>query len=693
MLHPRRTLGLVLSLAAFASPLLGQDRFAEGVDLWGQGKKAEALQVFQEILASDPTNEAAYEMWSSTNEEIWLDLLVEGGEYKAIAERLMERAELGRKARANDVDAIKALVREIRGTASVIDRRQLVNQLAVDHGEYAVPQLLPSLADAGDEDWRVVAMHTLTRMDSDVVLPLIEALQTDDAFLRRNVALVLGYIGDPRAAASLEAQAATDGDGMVVKVSKEAAGKCGSEGNALARFLRDGDDYYHRRATVLRPFDYSDVVWSWDGQTVTPSPVPRSIYNSELSKRAYYRALDLAADSLDARAGIARASADVQAKLAALEAAGEDVSELAEQAAVGALAVAAAGVDALDRALTWAVINDDQSSGTRLCATLGQIANAPTPGLLAALDGAENSLRGEAAVALANIAVQTGVAASPAVVAALGQNAGREVVRIAALIDGNTARAEAIMAGLSAEGIMVNHRGSGAQGLAMLRRIPGVDVILVGDSLAGLTADKVIATVSEDPVTGETPVFFVSDNEELADAYGDRIAGSIADPADLSALEDVFTQNLSGDRAQANDLAARSAAMIGHLGRAGHTNVSATIEALTSTLAHRPDEVVVPAMSALSVAGTANQAGALLGVLADDGRSEDARVAAADALAGILGRHSVSADVATGLRDVLGSDAPLAVRAATARALGRVALDAESRRDLLRGVRVNVTEG
>ncbi|MFT4648453.1 MAG: GrpB-like predicted nucleotidyltransferase (UPF0157 family) [Glaciecola sp.] len=699
MIIPRRNLGLLLALSAFlapvssAAPVLFQDLnsdFDEGVQMLHQGRKAEALVAFQRILAADPANEAAYQLWKETDHEIWLELLVEGGDFKLVANRIMDRATIERAATRNDESAIRGLVETLRSSGDSLERRRTIDAMSANHGEYVVPYLLPALADDQNGDWRVLVMVTLARLGPDVVLPLMEAMESDNDFLRRNVVLTLGNIGDPRAAGPLAALAATDADATVAGAARDAAANCSLKGDALSALLAAGDAYHYRHSSVLAGYMYSEVVWAWDGTKLVSSGVPRAIYNNELSKKAYYRALALAPGSLEAQAGVARACVDIQAKLAAMADAGADVEELQAQGAQGSLAVALAGPDALDLALQWAVLNDDASTGTLLCNALASTAKGPTAGLVAALEASDGGVRGEAAVALGRIAIQTQQDVEARVVAALGQNTGREVVRVAAIIDGNATRAAALTEALASRGVMVNHRGSGAKGLDMLYRIPAVDMILVGDSLAGMTADAVLVNIADNAAMAKTPVFMLTENEAIGEAYADRLAGVISDVADISALDSVFEENLTGDRAQADRLAAHSAQALAELAAAGH-NIGGTLDALASTLAHRADSVCIPAMHALALAGTSAEASGLLAVLTDTARSDAARAAAGDAIAGILGRHNVDADSIDGLRSVFVSDASLNVRQAAGRALGRFSLSSEERAELMRQVRNTVT--
>ncbi|MDF1837449.1 MAG: hypothetical protein P1V35_06265, partial [Planctomycetota bacterium] len=202
--------------------------------------------------------------------------------------------------------------------------------------------------------------------------------------------------------------------------------------------------------------------------------------------------------------------------------------------------------------------------------------------------------------------------------------------------------------------------------------------------------DAVLVNIADNTAMAQTPVFMLTESEAIGEAYADRLAGVISDVADISALDSVFEENLTGDRAQADRLAAHSAQALAELAAAGH-NIGGTLDALASTLAHRPDTVCIPAMHALGLAGTSAESAGLLAVLTDTARSDAARSAAGDAIAGILGRHNVDADSIDGLRSVFVSDASLGVRSAAGRALGRFSLSAEERADLMRRVRSTVT--
>lgn len=678
-----------MSLPAMAMPLdEASDLFNEGVDLLKRGQDSAALEKFSAVLALDPSNEAAYELWKSTEHEIWLDLLVKGGQYELVAKRLMDRAQLGRAEKADDEAAIRALLRELQSD-DVIARTKATRALAANHGEYAVQYMLPSLADENASERRVLFMHALTEMGTDVVLPLIAALDSEDAFLRRNVALTLGYVGDPRAAAALTWHAYNDADEGVRSAAAEAAKKVGSSGDALALYLQLGDDYHHRRATVLRAVDYSDVVWGWQDDALVATPVPRFLYNHELAKNAYYDALETDATSLDARAGLARAYVAEIVELELRADAGLDDAGLGDQIAEAAIAVNTAGLDALDRALAWAVQNNHTAVGVGLIRVIAQNSSSPTASLNAALGSSDGALRGEAAVALGEIALRSGKAPSPTTVLGLGEAAGREVLRIGVVIDGDEARGRALADALSASGMVVNFWNTGATGLALLKRAPGVDVIVVADTLPDLTVDQVIDEIRRDERTSATPLILLGES----DAYADRVTAVMAPGSDLSVIEEAMSAELDGDRARADALAAAASETLADLARSG-ADVSTALGSVAGALASRPDSVILPAMRALGAAGGAGEVAALAGVLMDSGRSDAARIGAADALAQIAARERIGGpdELLQGLAGVIGSDATLDVRIAASRALSNMAIDDATRAELTRRARVNVAQ-
>lgn len=691
----RRTLGLCVALAAFQAPLWAnrpdelQDTFKLAVDMLQRGHKEDALKALQKVLAMSPDQKAAYELWKTTDYVEWRDLLVEGGDFRLAAERLIELAAAERKGIRNDKDAIQAGVTAATTGEDAIARRMAIRTLSADHGEYAVPYLLPFLADGGDEDRRILAMHALTQMSTDVVVPLTEALQTSNPVMRRNIALVLGNIGDQRAAGALQWLAAHDTDEVVKSKAAEAVAKLAPKKGALENFLDAGDNYYARRDIALRFGESGDVVWNWKDERLVPAEIPRQLYGSEMSKRAYFMALRADPHSLMALAGLARGYVEMQAKIDAMTAAGQDAKDWKNTVGEALTAVNAAGPEALDLALDWSVTNVDATCGSALCRVLAPLAKGPTTGLMNALKSRDGALRSEAAVALGSIAARMRTSASGDVVSTLGEAAGRESVRVAMVIGGDAAAVEALATQIEALNVFVNRSTSGARALGILRRAQHVDLVVVADSLPDITTAQVIDEVrGDDRIAGAAIVVTTADAATVAANYGDKIQGTMASGQDMTAIKAALAKEMTGDRALAEDLAARASAILGQLGAQGTTDLSSANAGLVSAVG-RADKIALAAMAALGAAGGPAQAGALVSALADEKRSDEARIAAGKNLSALLGRHGDALDAAAVamVQGVVASGASMGVREAAAQAVGSIPLSPEARAELIKKLR------
>jgi HEAT repeat protein/CheY-like chemotaxis protein len=701
----RRTLGLCVALAAFQAPIWAsapvrgavrtadelQDTFKQAVEMLQRGHKEDALKALQKVLAMSPDQKQAYELWTSTDYRDWQDLLTEGGDFELAARRLIDLAREQRNTLKNDKDAIEAAVKDATTSDDPVVRRRAIRTLSATHGEYAVPYILPFLAGGGDEDRRVLSMHALAQMSTDVVVPLIESLQSTNAVLRRNVALVLGLVGDARATGALQLLAASDSDEVVRKAAAEALARLPADRtqhSAVENFLAAGQDYYQHSDAALRFGQAGDVVWNWKDERLQAMPIPRGLYATEMSKRSYFMALRADPTSTQALAGLARAYTDMQNKIDAMTAAGQDAGEWKNTVGEALTAVNTAGPRALDLALQDSARSLDSSTAGALARVLAPLAQGPTPGLMMALHSTDGAIRSEAAVALGNIAARTHSAPGADVVAALGDAAGREVMRVAFVIAGDAAKADAAAAPIEAMNVFVNRSTSGARALGMLRRAPHVDLVIVADSLPDVTTAQVIDELrADDRLKGVPIVVMTADAAAVTANYGERIQGTMTGPEDKTATEAALSKEVTGDRALAEDLAARASTTLARLAAQG-SDVSAGNPGLVIGT-KRGDKIAIPAMHALAQCGAAGDAPALVAVLADGKRSDDARSAAGHALAALLGRTggTLEADALASVQGVVASSASMNVREAAAQVLGSLPMSPEARAEILRKLR------
>lgn len=691
-----RPLGLAAGLALVAAPAFAlpnddaSDTFDMGVEMLRRGRTEEALAAFQKVLAMDLSNEEAYELWKRTDAEIWLDMMSEQGEMELVAKRLMSLAKARTVEHRDDAQAIRGLIQQINGD-DALARLLATRTLAADHGEYAVQYMLPSLNSQASAEQRAVMMQALTSMGDDVVLPLTAALEVEEAMQRRNVAITLGRIGDHRAAPFLARLAKMDADGGVQEAAAEALAMCGgAERGAEFAFNVLGEQYHMTTLNVLRPDQVSDVIWRLEGGKLMGTPVPPYFYGQEMAKVAFYNALRVNPGSPRAMAGLVRTFATEMQIVADRRAGGLEVGDEAMAARAGLLAVAAAGKGAVDAALSASIKDKDMMAAIGICHAIQQGLAVAGNGLNEALKSGDSVLRAEAALAMASMF--KGGDVMPQMVGALGEAAGRQISRVAAIVDADPQRAAATAAALEAKGMMVNVWADGIAALGNMHRIPGLDVVIVADRLPNVTTDQVLTELEMSSRLGATPRLVISSDMDTAEElYGDRVAGVISGQ-DLSPVSDALSESMGRDRELADQLSRRSSAALARLADQG-ANVGAALSGLVAAVSNgRPDDVTIPALEALGASGTANEATICATLAADDTASDAVREAAAFACAEMFGRGVPGDGAAGALRGVVASDAALNVRGAAAAALGRLNLDPAMRSELLELVRVNAGE-
>lgn len=674
-----RKLGLLLAAALLTAPVaLAQDvksTFDQGVELLARGRNEEALRAFQQVLAMEPTHEQAWELWTSTDHKVWLEILKAQGDLELVGKRMMGLVEAARRARRNDDASIKKLLGDLQ-VEDPVSRHAALRQLAADHGEYAVPYLLGWLGDSGNEERRITAIQALTAMH-DAVLPLHEALDSTDDFLRQGIVMVLERTKDPRSAGALTHTAKSDSSDVCRSLAQKALAAMGGNADPVAAYTKLGDDYHMRRGNVLADYHWSEVVWSFADGRLSSTPTPAALYADAMAKKCFRRALALDAGHVPAHAGLARAHAGEIAAVEAARRAGADVSAWEPVAGNAAVALGLGGAVAADAALASALDAGDGATAAVLVRALAEMSAAPTAAMVRAMSSLDGAVQNEAVVALGNMSVWGKHRANPELVNALGAIASREVLRIAYVIDGDEARANATVAALRGAGMLVNHSASGIQGLALLRRMAGVDVVVVAERLSDITAHQIIHELKTESHLASAPVFVSAANaEEVGNTFGDKVAGAF-NAADLSAVTAAMEANVGAERQRAETLAQQAADVLAKLGGTG-TDLSGIAGQLVVALG-RADGVAVPAAYALVTAGNASHVGALSAVVADAGRSEGVRVAASHALTALFGRGVAAGDAAAILNAVVSSDSPLAVRKAAAQALGASAMAVNER--------------
>lgn len=608
-----------LCLAAFlllssTSSLLAQGGDAQTVFLEGKhafrtGDLETALAKFREVVQLDPSHAEAYQMLAKSHDFL-AQLMAQGGEFETFALEVLEAARAGGAEKRRDAEAAAELAQTAL-TGDYAARSRAIFEGSQLYGPFFAPPLVAALADA-KEDVRLNAYYALSRMGVDALVPVLAASHSTNTEVRRGAVQVLLEIGDARADARLADMAAGDVDGTVRALAGTGAG------DAAGLHFAQGWAYYTgdplRGLTEVENFG---VLWNIDGSELMPFDVPAPLVPLELARHHFERAAELGRD------GSVPALALVHAAEAAVLAA----TEMGEEEQGHLVAALSLGPVALDGALGIALKRGDVPSAAVLAGLLTGPAAGTSPSLRGALSSDAPVVRHAAAIALARSGDS-----SAEVVAQLAAGMKLEAVRVVQIMDSDANRAAALAAALDAQGVVSLVAADGVDGLVNASRGLGADVFVIADPLPDYYASRLVKHLRRMARYEETPILVIG-----GDATGDLDGAEVVEAV---TAEDVTNAFGEFDAERQGYLAAATAAAEAMAYLAANDPAAAAVATASLIgVLDREDQVAIPAMRALGHAGSAEAAPDLVGVIADAERSTEARVAGAEALAGVLSRN------------------------------------------------------
>jgi HEAT repeat protein len=676
----RTLLSLVAACVAHGVTLAqdAQENFMEAVRLIRINKAEEGLQKLRAAVAADPSHEEAFELWTKANSQhgihVWQMLLEQGGDYETLAKTLIDRATLGREAMSRDEAAIADLI--VRSRAQDFDTRSKANrELAQAHGEFAVPQLLKTLGDIDAAREADLAILTLLQIGRPAVLPLIEALKSDNEVLRRNAAYALVEIGDARAAAPL-ARLVDDPSLGVRAVAESGLDKFGIEAGAKATDLlvRDARAYL----AEVDSGEVSEVVWTWNAaaRNVVPHDVPPALFALELAKMRAQDAMRIdpaneAASALVAQAYIAQASRIDS---------DPDLGEVADAQGRLHMAAMVLGRDTIRRAMIEAAAQRDAEAVEAIAGDLGLVEGGEIAGspLIEALDSSETPIRYAAALSMARQATDASLPGADRVVDVLGEAVTEEALRAVLVIDGDPRTLAAAKALSARRGFAVRQATNGKEGVAAFLAFPSYDLVVLGENVDGADALTVAGLIKKRSPDAKIVLLAQSENAETT--FEGKVDDFIALEGELTADQiaekaDELVESLDDRRARADKFAQAAGDALFRVAGA-KIDIGAAAPHLAAQL-DRDDLVAIPAARALGAGGSLDQAAALAALFGKEGASDDLKKTAADALGEILSRSSsVPSNVLEALIKLAAdAEADIEVRQAAAYALGRSKLE------------------
>ena len=689
---------LGLAAVAVAASSMSAQTVQDAVVQYRTGNEALAIEILQKIVASDPSNAEAFEMWRSIDQEVWHALLVEKGELGKIAKFLVGKARVARKDMSRDASEINALV--AKATSGDYGQRQEATvALISNHGEFAVPALVTKLGDSNDDPGQLYAMAALVQMSRRATLPLISALEIEDELTRRNVTATLVRIGDERAAASLAQMAQTSSSEAIRSTAMLGLENLKVTAGMSAVDLFQADAKRYLDSGNIRFGDVSDVIWTSKNGVLVAVDIPASVFNFELAKQAAHAAVALDPSDASAKSLLVRAYLGEVAAVRGSVANGSDderLNSLHAQAPALKMVAAAAGPEVLRQAVRDSIADGMVPSAVAAIETLGNIENRDQLAgstLVEALDHSDKRIKYAAALALTRAAGSGNVPEAGKVVANLASAVAEKAVRVVKVVDPAPETKRMLEASINkvanlAGGVVADATSA----ISDLYRFPNVDVVVLNEVLTNELPETLIGLIRKDPRMSETAIVVMAKDVKSAterfSSFEDIAVIPLPDSSDtlLSAVNAALEgKDLDGRRAAYEATAVQASEALRALA-ANKADLSGALDSLAKQL-NRSDSVAVPAANALGFSGKVEQVGSLLAVAQSDSASAGLRIAAAEAIGDILGRAgSTPSDLVTGLMGLLGSD-DNGLRMAAVRALGKGKLSAEKQLELIESLR------
>ncbi len=504
-----------------------------------------------------------------------------------------------------------------------------LDEIAAKHGAAAVNPLLKFISSSADTDQRVRAIYCLRRLGKESNLAMVAGLHSQDAMTRRNLALALTECGDAIAAPSLAAVAQCDTDPLAREKAAAALAKIGGASaasdvkavdqlTALAQRMLSGD------AAGL-PAEARSRVFFWHDTRVASRALPPQLFGAAYGKVFAEDALAMDPGHAAARETLVKAYATLATGIAALaKAGGDDVPE-----------AAGLWVGRLSK------VEDLARLGGAMPPKLAFEAKIPDSakigGAAGLLGSSDKRLRYKAALTAA------GPTAPANVVETLGQAMSEDAVRHVLVVSQDVPELNAWVAGLTARDVFVTGANSGGEALARAKTAPAKDAIIVRASVKDVAVDHMIANLSRDVRSKDTPVIVVADEADVARLQallGDKVLAVVPAPATAAvlkpSLDAAFEKaKLNDERMDAEMFAAFAAQALAQMDAA---SLAPAETALVDAIG-REDAVQVPALVAIAKLGPEGAEAPLVKLIGDASASPAARVGATNALGGVLAKH------------------------------------------------------
>ena len=707
-------LGLTALAAEVATPSLPVkakevlDHFNAGLDYYEMAEYDNADAEFAAMMNLEPDNEVALIM----RERIGIDKLVrlmKDKRFHDTAYQILMMAQEKAEALRTDPKRVQELVDNLKSTDRM-KRWSAIRQLSAC-GDYAVPYLIKwasSPEPSVIKTVRVPAHIAVRNMGQNAILPLIEALNSDELSVKSEVFRLMKESGDIRAAPAL--QAAVQDDSLSEDIRTEA--KEALDAIARRAFIDEpfppADQLYYKVAERYYSADPKLVdyvpglrrtIWDWketDSESyadkIVPKVVPQYIYNELMAEKLIYRGLALT-ETPDAFLGLlvannyqqwleSRAIAEgypPYATLAGREVSEEDRKEASERAKKlekVRLINRILGERSLYLALGRALKDQDPILALSILQSLRETATGSKLDVAYALGEAltdnVKEVRYAATEVMLHIAPH-GQLGYTDELAQMAANALSERSRPTALVISPNIQTHNSYARMLKELNWIPDYASEA--MAGLHRAkspaPPLSLVVVDDAIKEMSAAQVIANLRKDARSKHLPLALLSEAappEEVQQA----IVSALPKTPDKDTLQKLLKKVEAMPSVSFGEAADAQAAMLKIVRAISEIDPAVTVYDLKSLapllvklLAGQPTEVQMAALKALDKLGDASMYEAVAKMFADSKLSKELRLRAG-ATALFWGRLDLSEEQLTTLKTLgKGADPDISRAAAT----------------------------
>jgi len=221
----------------------------------------------EKIVNSEPDAVKLLELSKEnpTGYDFLLKMYAHSEDMKDVAGAILEIIEQGRYDKRTDARIIAEEIRRLSSTSRA--RIKAIERLK-NSGEYAIPLMLNSMADAERKAEFANITSAMGKIGRDAVRPLVVALKTDDIAIKSEIIGALGAIGYPQALAYLKYVAEFDGSDELRALAIEAIKDIDENAlnlSAAELFYSLASNYYYQQESlqVRAGYDFGNV-WFWN---------------------------------------------------------------------------------------------------------------------------------------------------------------------------------------------------------------------------------------------------------------------------------------------------------------------------------------------------------------------------------------------------------------------------------------------